>query len=219
MVVTYALVCLPLIIWSPLLHKQWQEQETIGDLTTVRICLENYRNSSSSSSSSSNNNNNNTNQTALTTFVTGSEPLVTLCEKARCPSRVRLCAAGERPLELYSQRVAPVLTAAVPITIVWLGLARLFYRDLWRVVRAEEEEEEEQEENEAGDDEKEQEREGRLGGNNNVPKQCCMKKKIAESETPATNTASRISRSSEKNCSKNRTVLLVDNAKNVHKLK
>ncbi len=183
MVVTYALVCLPLIIWSPLLHQQWQGQEKIGDPSTVLICVENYRNSSSSSSSSSN-----TNQTALTTFVTGSEPLVTPCEKVRCPSRVRLCAAGERPLELYSQRVAPVLTAAVPITIVWLGLARLYYRDLCRVVRAEEEEEEEQEENEDGDDEKEQEREGKLDGNNNVPKQFCMEKKIAESETPATNT-------------------------------
>ncbi len=180
MVVTYALVCLPLIVWSPLLHQQWQGQEKIGDPTTVLICLENYRNSSSSSNSS------NTNQTALTTFVTGSEPLVTLCEKGRCPSRIRLCAAGERPLELYSQRVAPVLTAAVPITIVWLGLARLFYRDLEKVVRAEEEEEE-QEENEAGDDEKEQERERKLDGNNNVPKQC-WEKKIAESETPATNT-------------------------------
>ncbi len=96
-------------------------------------------------------------------------------------------AAGERPLELYSQRVAPVLTAAVPVTVVWLGLARLFYRDLCRVVQAEEEEEE-REENEDGNYEKEQEREGRLDGNNNVPKQCCMEKKIAESETPATNT-------------------------------
>ncbi len=81
-------------------------------------------------------------------FRTGEELLMRFyaMRTCGCAARVRLCAEGEGPLDLYFGRVAPALTALSVASAVWCLLARLYYRCLERTALREEEEEEEEEE-------------------------------------------------------------------------